>query len=342
MGFDSLIEKAREFDVPESRKALKIAVIGCGGSGNNTITRLKKMGLDRASTVAINTDSKHLYSLVSADRKVLIGRSLTKGMGAGGDPSIGERAAEYSFDEIEEAVGEPDIAFITAGMGGGTGTGSAPIAAEIAKKAGAVVIAMVTKPFSIEGGKSEKAKYGIRRLKEVADSVITLENDRLIEIVPNLPVDSAFMVMDTLVADVIKNITDALVNPSTINIDFADFKRVMSEGGDATILYGENSAREPSLLVKETLSNRFLNTDFHGASAALVHLTVGTSGPYISTVDKVMKGLTRDMGQQADIIMGIRNDPDFEDRMKVLMVVTGIGKDDVLGTSGSGMIKTRV
>ena len=340
MSMESLLRKAQDYDMPAVKNALDIVVIGCGGAGNNTVTRLNMMGLDSVRTIALNTDAHHLHERVKADRKMLIGRSLTKGMGAGGKPEIGERAAEYSIDEIAEAIGKPDIAFISAGMGGGTGTGSAHIAAEVARKAGAVVIGMVTKPFSVEGGqRAESAKYGIRRLKEVADSVIVLENDRLLQIVPRLQIELAFTVMDTLVADVINNLSDALVNTSTMNIDFADFKRVMSEQGEATILYGERSIADVNALVRETLSTRFMNTDIKGARAALVHFTVGTnSSASVKTVYHVLDELTKDMDPEANIIFGLRQSAEYDGKMKVLMVVTGIEKSAGYAGRGTNMV----
>ncbi len=344
MSMESLLVKAQDYEMPAVKNALDIVVIGCGGAGNNTVTRLTMMGLDSVRTIALNTDAHHLHERVKADRKILIGRTLTKGMGAGGNPEIGERAAEYSIDEIAEAIGKPDIAFISAGMGGGTGTGSAHIAAEVARKAGAIVIGMVTRPFSVEGGqRAESAKYGIRRLKEVADSVIVLENDRLTEIVPRLQIEMAFTVMDTLIADVINNLSDALVNTSTMNIDFADFRRVMSENGDATILYGENSVRDASVLVDETLNSSFMKTDIKGAKAALIHFTVGiNSSASVETVNRVLKNLTKDMDPSANIIFGLRQSAEYDGKMKVLMVVTGIGKNPAYAGRGMGLISSQI
>lgn len=325
MGIENLLEKAQNFEIPAKTPRLNITVVGAGGAGNNTVTRLNMMGLRTAKTIAINTDAAHLTG-VKAEKKILIGKQQTRGLGAGGDPAVGERAAEYSYDEIEDAVENPDIAFIVAGMGGGTGTGSAPIVAEIAKKSGAITIAMVTRPFSVENGRSAKAKEGIRRLKEVADTVIVLENDRLLEIVPRLPINQAFMVMDVLIADVIKSLTEILTETSMINIDFADFRRVMSEEGDATILYGESAISEPSMVVEDTFNNHFMDVDCTNAGAALIHLTVGSQIP-LETINTVMKGLTRDMAPDANVIMGIRENPEYDGKIKVQMVVTGIKSD---------------
>ena len=344
MSMDSLLSKAQEFGLPAVKNALDIVVVGCGGAGNNTVTRLNQMGLESVRTIALNTDVVHLSELVDADKKLLIGKTLTKGMGAGGKPSTGELAAEYSIDEIEAAIGKPDIAFITAGMGGGTGTGSAHIAAEVAKKAGAIVIAMVTLPFSVEGGgRAESAKYGIQRLKEVADSVIMIENDRLVEIVPKLPLEMAFTVMDTLLSDVIGNLSDTLVNTSSMNIDFADFRRVMSEQGDATILYGENSISNTDAIVRETLGNRFIKSDIKGAKAALVHFTVGvSSSASVQVVHSVLGALTKGMDPSANIIFGLRQSSDYDGKMTVLMVVTGIGRDSPYAGKGMGIISSEI
>ena len=344
MSMETLLRKAQDYEMPAVKNALDIVVIGCGGAGNNTVTRLNAMGLEDVRTIAINTDVRHLHERVKADTKILIGKSITKGMGAGADPLIGERAASYSEDEIAEAIGKPDIAFITAGMGGGTGTGSAHIVAELAKKAGAIVIGMVTKPFRAEGGVRHKsAKYGIRMLKEVADSVIVLENERLLQIVPRLQIEMAFTVMDTLISDVISNLSDALTHTSTMNIDFADFKRVMSEQGDATILYGENSVHNPGVLVKETLENRFMSADIKGAKAALVHFTVGlNSSASVETVNNVLNDLKKDMDPEANIIFGLRQSAEYDGQMKILMVVTGMGRQPGYTEGGLSMIAARI
>ena len=326
MSMKSLLEKAKNYEIPAKTPSLRIKVIGAGGAGNNTLTRLSMMGLEIADTIAINTDAKVL-SGVSAKKRLLIGKKLTKGLGAGGDPAVGERAASDSFDEVEEAIGHPHIVFLTGGMGGGTGTGSLPIIAEIAKKSGAVTVAIVTMPFTAEKGRAKNAKEGVRRLKEVADTVIVLQNDRLLDILPRVALKEAFMVMDVLIADVIKNLTEILVETSTINIDFADFKRVMAEEGDATILYGESTSMDPEPLIKEVFSQSFLDVDISMASAALIHLTVGSHGPTVSTFGRIMEGLTKNMAPDANVIMGVRTDENMGDRMKVLMVVTGIKKD---------------
>ena len=341
MGIKNLLEKAKKYEIPaKTTPSLRIKVVGVGGAGNNTLTRLDMMGMEIAETIAINTDAKAIKSVIAKD-KILIGKNITKGLGAGGDPDVGERAAESSFDEIEEKMGNPHIVFITGGMGGGTGTGAMPIVAEIAKKAGAITVAIVTMPFSSEKGRLINAKKGVQRLKEVADTVILLENDRLLEVVPRVTISEAFNVMDVLIADVIKNLSEILVESSTINIDFSDFRRVMAERGDATILYGEGPSNDPEMVVKDVFTNRFLDVDIGTASAALIHLTVGkNSEPTMGTFGRIMNGLTKNMAMNANIIMGVRESEETDSMVKVLMVVTGIKKDIPGGFAGEHMAQT--
>jgi cell division protein FtsZ len=340
MGIKNLLEKAKEYEVPANTPSLRIKIVGVGGAGNNTLSRLNKMGLEIAETIAINTDARVLSS-VPAIKKLLIGKKLTKGLGTGGDPDVGERAALDSYEDIEKAIGHPHLVFLTGGMGGGTAGGSLPIIAEIAKKTGALTVGIVTVPFSAEKGRANRAREGIRRLKEVADSVIVLENDKLLDIIPNVPLEDALRVMDVLIADVIKNLTETLIETSMINIDFADFKRVMAESGDATVLYGESSSMDPEPLIKDMFSNNFLEADISTARAALIHLTVGASfSPSVGTFGKIMEGLTRTMAPDVNIIMGIRQDKEFDGRIKAFMVVTGIRKDMIGDLEGSHVAQT--
>src|SRR5256886_2684023 len=201
----------------------KVVAVGCGGAGGNSVHRLHRMGIHGARTVVVNTDAVHLDS-IKADRKLLIGGGVTRGMGAGGRPEIGERCAEIAEQELRNQIGDADLTFITVGLGGGTGTGVAPHVAELAQAAGSVVISLATTPFRAERGRMVNARAGIQRLRDRTDSLILLDNNRLLDLVPNLPVDQAFAVMDHLIGEVIKGITESITAPRLINLDFSDVR----------------------------------------------------------------------------------------------------------------------
>ena len=210
-----------------------IRVIGSGGGGSNTIARLSEAGIEGAELYAMNTDAQHLLH-TNADRRVLIGRQTTRGLGAGSLPSIGEEAARESMEEIRAAVEGADMVFITCGLGGGTGTGASPVVAEAAREVGALTISVVTLPFSVEGAiRMANAEAGLKRLREVSDTVIVVPNDRLLEVVPNLPLQAAFKVADEMLMRSVKGITELITRPGLINLDFADVRTIMSNGGVA-------------------------------------------------------------------------------------------------------------
>lgn len=300
-----------------------IKVVGCGGGGNNSVNRLQRIGVWGAETIAINTDLASLER-VRADKRMLIGKRITRGQGSGGHPEVGEHCAEEAREEIEALLRGSDIVFITAGMGGGTGTGTAPVVADVAKELGAVVVSMITVPFEAEGkNRSQKASIGIDKLRKNSDSIIILANDRLLSMVPNMPVNQAFSVMDQMISEVIKEITEAITQPSLINLDFADLRTVMESGGASTILYGENSSCDPGVVVAEALDNPLVDVDYQGATSALIHIT---SGPELNlkTTTKVVKGFTDIMDPDANVIFGARTDPRFTGQLKVLAVMNGV------------------
>src|SRR3989338_301846 len=204
---------AENFTVEKAR----IMVVGAGGGGNNTVNALKGLGLKGATTVAINTDAKHL-AMVKADHKILIGKSLTKGLGAGGYPDVGKNAALESKNDIRQSLADVDLVFVTCGLGGGTGTGSAPFVARIAKEMGAIVIAVVTMPFKLEGARINKALEGLQQLRESSNTVIVIENQRLLDMAGNQPIRQAFAIADGLIATMIKGITETISEPSLVNL----------------------------------------------------------------------------------------------------------------------------
>ncbi len=314
----------------------QITIVGCGGAGGNTITRLNKLGVKGAKTIAINTD-KQALDLVEADHKILVGNTLTRGLGAGGFPEVAERAARESAHEIEALVKDSDLVFITAGMGGGTGTGTAPVVAEIARKHNAIVTCMVSTPFNVERARLIKADEGLDKLRMKADSTVVLDNNRLLEFVPNLPINQAFSVMDQMIAETVKGISETITLPSLINLDYADMKAIMGTGGLSVMLWGE--AEEDAgveEIVQEALNHPLLNVNYKGANGALVHIT---GGPNMSLkyVQDVAKALTEDLDCYSNVILGARVIPEFEGKCRVMAIMTGVESPNLLGPNAASM-----
>jgi len=300
----------------------KVVVVGCGGAGGNSVHRLHRMGILGARTVVVNTDAVHLDS-IKADRKLLIGGGVTRGMGAGGRPEIGERCAEIAEQELRNQIGDADLTFITVGLGGGTGTGVAPHVAELAQAAGSVVISLATTPFRAERGRMVNARAGIQRLRDRTDSLILLDNNRLLDLVPNLPVEQAFAVMDHLIGEVIKGITESITVPSLINLDFSDVRSILQAGGMSTVFYGENAEDNTQRLVSDTLNNPLLEVDYRGANGALIHISAGP-GLRLRTAHEVVEGLTAAMRPDANVIFGVRVDRKYDGILRVLAIMTGV------------------
>ena len=318
----------------------RIVIVGCGGAGGNTITRLSKLGVKGATTIAINTD-KQALDLVEADHKLLIGKSLTRGLGAGGFPDVAERSARESGHDIELLIKDADLVFITAGMGGGTGTGSAPVIADLAKKNGAIVTAMVSTPFNVERARLIKADEGLDELRVKADSVVVLDNNRLLDFVPNLPINQAFSVMDQLIAETVKGISETITVPSLINLDYADMKTIVESGGLSIMLWGESDGDSGvDHIVKEALNHPLLNVDYSGATGALVHITGGPKMT-LQYVQDVAKRLTEDMDCYANVILGARVIPEFEGRCRVMAIMTGVQSPNLLGAHSNNQVQER-
>ncbi len=315
------------FDVKRAR----IVCVGCGGGGTNTITRLTEMGVEGAVTISINTDAKHL-AVAKADKKILIGKELTRGLGAGGYPEIGRKAAEESRNEIKAALEGVDLVFVTVGLGGGTGTGSAPVVAEIAKSMGAIVIGVATMPFKIEGARMAKAEEGLARLRAAADTVIVIENDRLLKYAGNLPLQQAFAVADELVASMVKGITETITLPSLVNVDYADVKAIMHSGGVAALGVGESSSSDRALdAVTKALTNPLLDVDYTGATGALIHIT-GGEDLRLEEVNQIGEAVAQYLDPQAQVIWGARIVPEFGNKVQVITIVTGVQSPYILGS----------
>jgi cell division protein FtsZ len=312
------------------RKA-KIAVVGCGGAGSNAVTRLTEMGIEGATTIALNTDAKAL-AVTKADKKILIGKELTKGLGCGGYPEVGRKAAEESRNEIKECLEGVDLLFAIAGLGKGTGTGSIPVVCELAKSMGAIVIAVATMPFKLEGARVAKAEDGLARLRQVCDTVIVIENDKLLKYAGNLSIQQAFAVADELIASMVKGITETITLPSLVNLDYADVKSVMHTGGGvAAIGVGEsNSSDRAKDAITRALENPLLEVDYTGAQGALVHITGGPD-LRLDEVNLIGETVSQYLDPSAQVFWGARILPEFEGRVQVIVIVTGVKSPYILG-----------
>ncbi|MCX9081823.1 MAG: cell division protein FtsZ [Candidatus Methanoperedens sp.] len=317
-----------------------IVVIGCGGSGSNTIQRIYEEGIIGAELYAINTDAQHLLN-IKVKKKILIGRNRTKGLGAGSLPAIGQDAANESKPAIEKAVGNADLVFITCGLGGGTGTGSAPVVAEIARDAGALTIAVVTLPFSVEGQiRMDNAEAGLERLRDAVDTVIVVPNDKLLEVVPHLPLQTAFKVCDEVLMRSVKGITELITKPGLVNLDFADVRVIMQKSGVAMIGLGEAEGENKAIeSVQKALRSPLLDVDVSGASGALINV-VGGPDMTIAEAESVVNELYTRIDPKARLIWGAMVDPDLENVIRTMVVVTGVTSPQILGKNTKGNIAT--
>ena len=318
-------DKLEEFGTP------KIMVVGVGGAGCNAVNRLANLGVAGAQLVAVNTDKQHLAIINDEITKILIGKAVTRGLGAGGYPEIGAKAAEVSRPALEEVLDGVDMLFLSAGMGGGTGTGAAPIIGEIAKEQGAIVIAIVTYPFALEKARLVKAEDGIEALRKASDTVVVIDNNRLVELVPNLPIQDAFRVADEVTARAVRGITETITQPSLINLDYADVRSIMSNRGLSVIAVGESkSVDKVNEVVDDTLKNALLDVDIKGATGALIHIT---GGPELTLGEANAVGelLTEQVDSKSVVIWGARVDPTFENRLEVISIFTGVHSPYIKG-----------
>ena len=321
--------KSSNFDNIEVGKA-NIKVIGAGGAGNNMVSWLYKKGIQGAEVVATNTDKQHL-DISEADYKFLIGTNLTKGLGCGGFPTKGSEAARESLQVIRDHLKGADMIFICAGMGGGTGTGSAPIIAGVAKEMGAIVIGTVTMPLDIEKARVDKAEFGLQQLRDKCDTVIVIDNNRLVTIAGNLPLRQAFAVANELVSTMIKGIVETIAVPSLVNLDYADVKAIMSEGGVSVIGIGESdTASRVDEAVKRALSNPLLDVSYEGATGALIHIT-GGEDLTLDEVNKVGEIVTEALDPDSTVIWGARISDDMKGKIRVMTIITGVTSPYVLG-----------
>ncbi len=314
------------------KRSANIKVVGIGGAGNNTLARLSQVGIIGAETVAINTDAQDLL-YTDADNKVLIGREITGGLGSGANPSKGEQAAKESKEEIKKALEGADMVFITCGLGGGTGTGAGPIVAEVAKKLDALTVGIVTLPFQMEGlGRQENAKEGLKRLEPIVDTLIVIPNDKLLEVVPDVSINTAFKVADEILVNAVKGIAELVTKPGLINLDFADIKAVMNEGGLAMIGMGqsdtENRAYES---IQKALANPLLDVDVDGANGALINV-IGGLDLTLKEAQEVVNTVSTRLSPDAKIIWGAQIEKELGDAIRSLIIITGVKSPQIFGT----------
>ena len=317
------------FDDLKAGKA-NIKVIGCGGCGCNMVTWLFNKGINGATVYGANTDALHL-SVTKADEKVLIGKELTRGLGCGGDPKKGREAAKEAIVDLKKAVAGADMVFVLTGMGGGTGTGSAPVVAQLAKETGAVVIGVVTMPFESEKARLDKAEWGLQELREVTNTCVVLDNNRLVDIAGQLPIEHAFAVANELVSTMVKGIVETITLPSLINLDYADVSAIMKDGGVSVIGIGEDDSSDRVMqAVRQALTHPLLDVDYKGATGALIHITCGPDLK-LEEFDTIGRTVSENLGADANVIIGARINKDFLGKVRVITIMTGVKSPYVLG-----------
>ncbi len=307
----------------EKRRA-KIKVIGCGGAGNNTLTRLAQLGIQGAETIAVNTDAQDLL-YTEADKKILIGKKLTGGFGAGKNPKIGMEAAKETKEELKEALQGADMVFVACGLGGGTGTGCAPVIAEISKTSGALTIAVVTLPFKMEGKEILKnAEEGLANLEKVVDTLIVIPNDRLFELVPDISLITAFKIADEILVNAVTGITHLVTRTGLVNLDFADVKAIMGGGGLSMIGLGESEADDRAVeAVEKALNSPLISVDVKDARGALINV-MGGPDMTLRESKQIIEVVAKKLSPDAKIIWGAYIDKELKNTLRALVIVTGV------------------
>jgi cell division protein FtsZ len=313
------------------KQSAKIKVIGVGGGGNNSLSRMREIGIKGGELIAVNTDAQDLL-YANADQKILIGKELTQGLGAGSNPRIGEESAKESESEIKKKIAGSDLIFITCGMGGGTGTGAAPVIAGLAKKQGALTIGIVTMPFTIEGQKRiENAMNGLEKMESIVDTLIVIPNDKLLELAPDLPLQTAFKIADEILTNAVKGVTELVTTSGLVNLDFADIRAVMSNGGVSLIGMGEsdsdNRAKEA---IEKAIHNPLLDVDISNATGALVNV-VGGSNMSLDEYKIIIGTVGEKLSPDAKLIGGAQISDDMGKAIRVLLIVTGVKSNQIIG-----------
>jgi cell division protein FtsZ len=321
----------RELEELLKKQSAKIKVIGVGGGGNNSLNRMREIGIKGGELIAVNTDAQDLL-YTNADAKILIGKELTQGLGAGSNPRVGEEAARESEMDIRKKLAESDMIFITCGLGGGTGTGAAPVIASIAKKQGALTIGVVTLPFTIEGKKRiENAMNGLEKMESIVDTLIVIPNDKLLELAPDLPLQTSFKIADEILTNAVKGVTELVTTTGLVNLDFADIKAVMVDGGVSLIGMGESDSANRALeAVDKAIKNPLLDVDISGATGALINI-VGGSNMSLDECKIIIEQVGKKLSPDAKIIWGAQISQEMEESIRVLLIVTGVKSSQILG-----------
>jgi len=310
----------------------KIKVIGLGGGGCNAVTRMVQEGIQGVEFIAMNTDAQAL-AITEAPTRIQLGEKLTRGLGVGGDHNMGQKAAEETRDELKELIAGADMVFVTCGMGGGTGTGCAPVIAETAKQSGALTIAVVTKPFTFEGAhRCEVADEGIVRLLGKVDTLIIIPNDRLLELCDQKTgVDNAFKMADDVLRHGVQSISEVITVPGMINLDFADVKAVMKDAGPAWMSIGMGTGKDRAInAAREALASPLLDVSVDGAKGVLFNV-VGGSSLTLFEVNEAANELKRAVDPEANIIFGVANDPSLENEIRITLIATGFASKTGMG-----------
>jgi cell division protein FtsZ len=317
------------------KQLAKVKVFGVGGGGGNTLSRMKEIGIKGCEMIAVNTDAQDLL-YTNADHKILIGKELTQGLGAGSNPRVGEEAAHESEQEIKKKLASTDMIFVTCGLGGGTGTGAAPVIAELAKKHQALVVGVVTLPFSMEGKKRiENAMYGLERLEASVDTLIVIPNDKLLELAPELPLQTAFKVADEILTNAVKGITELVTKSGLVNLDFADVKAIMLNGGVSLIGMGESDSQHRAVeAVEKAITNPLLDVDISNATGALINI-VGGPDLTLDEAKIIVSTVGEKLSQDAKMIWGAQISEDLDHSLRVMLIVTGVKSSQIVGT-GTG------
>ncbi|MBW2999433.1 cell division protein FtsZ, partial [Candidatus Woesearchaeota archaeon] len=314
-----------------SKQRASIKVIGTGGGGNNTVNRIAEVGIKGVETIAVNTDAQDLL-FTTADRKILIGKDTTKGLGAGSQPKIGEEAAREQESDVKQAIKDSDMIFVTCGLGGGTGTGSAPVIAEIAKKIGCLTVGVVTLPFAMEGQRRyENAVIGLEKMEQIVDTLIVIPNDKLRELAPELPLHTAFKVSDEILTNAVKGIAELVTKAGLVNLDFADIRAVMGNGGVALIGVGESDTENRAVeAVEKAISNPLLDVDISGANGALINVA-GGSDMTLEEARRVVEAISDRLDEDAKIIWGAQISDDLQGTIRTMLIITGVKSSQIFG-----------
>ncbi|MFT4312404.1 MAG: cell division protein FtsZ [Candidatus Woesearchaeota archaeon] len=329
---DFIVQNAKNTNMENDIQvgSANIKVVGCGGGGGNAVNWLYKKSVRGAEIIACNTDLQHL-KMIEADHKILIGKEKTRGLGAGGYAEVGMEAARETASELKESIKGADMVFVCAGLGGGTGSGSAPYVAGLAKEMGSIVIGTVTMPFKIERARVDKAEFALQQLRQVCDTVIVIDNNKLVEIAGNLPIQQAFAVANELISTMIKGIVETIAVPSLVNLDYADVKAIMTNGGVAAIGVGSSdTTNRVEEAVNGALSNPLLDISYEGASGALLHIHGGPDLT-LEEINHVGELVTTSMDPDANCIWGARVTEDMKGKLVVMTIMTGVKSPYIVG-----------